>query len=86
MRQQRKNTAHFLLEKATLSLLFKFSIRHVIAYTWKRISYKNRDIATQESARRYYAVKEFLFRGVRNVFTGPEIIPDKRFLDPTNTR
>src|SRR5215213_3625649 len=47
--------------------------------------YFYRDMAKEEAARRYYSVKELLMTGAKNVFSNPSTIPDKEFLDPTNT-
>jgi len=41
-------------------------------------------VATSESARRYYNTKQFIFKGVPNVFKPSETLRDKTFLDPTN--
>jgi len=40
--------------------------------------------AKGETARRYYASKEFAMFGAPNVFSPPHAVPDKRFLDPLN--
>jgi predicted acylesterase/phospholipase RssA len=44
----------------------------------------NNVIATSESARRYYNTKQFMFRGVPNVFKPSQTLTDKTFLDPSN--
>ncbi|MBV9178732.1 MAG: patatin-like phospholipase family protein, partial [Nitrososphaeraceae archaeon] len=49
---------------------------------WNRI---DRRIASGESARRYFSTKEFIFRGVPNVFVPKTPMPDTRFFDPLNT-
>jgi len=49
---------------------------------WQRLD--NR-IASGESARRYYSTKEFLLKGVPNVFRPKIPKPDNRFFDPLNT-
>jgi NTE family protein len=49
---------------------------------WNRI---DRRIASGESARRYYSTKEFIFKGVPNVFVPKIPMPDTRFFDPLNT-
>ena len=49
---------------------------------WHRL---NNRIASGESARRYYSTKEFIFRGVPNVFRPKIPKPDNRFFDPSNT-
>jgi hypothetical protein len=41
--------------------------------------------ATGESARRYYSTKEYILKGVPNVFRPKRPIPDLRFFDPANT-
>ena len=41
-------------------------------------------VATSESARRYYNTKQFIFKGVPNVFKPSETLRDKTFLDPSN--
>jgi NTE family protein len=48
--------------------------------------YFNKDLASSESARRYYDTKQFMFRGVPNVFTFSKMLEDRRFLDPVNTQ
>ena len=50
------------------------------------IIYFNKDLASNESARRYYDTKQFMFRGVPNVFTPSTMLEDRRFLDPVNTQ
>jgi len=49
---------------------------------WHRLD--NR-IASGESARRYYSTKEFILKGVPNVFRPKIPKPDNRFFDPSNT-
>ena len=49
---------------------------------WHRL---NNRIASGESARRYYSTKEFILKGVPNVFTPKIPKPDNRFFDPLNT-
>jgi predicted acylesterase/phospholipase RssA len=44
----------------------------------------NNVVATSESARRYYNTKQFIFRGVPNVFKPSQTLTDKTFLDPSN--
>ncbi|HXV89250.1 MAG TPA: patatin-like phospholipase family protein [Nitrososphaeraceae archaeon] len=51
---------------------------------WDYSHHLNNDIATSESARRYYNTKQFVFRGVPNVFKPSQTLPDKTFLDPSN--
>jgi len=41
-------------------------------------------VATSESARRYYNTKQFIFKGVPNVFKPSQALRDKTFLDPSN--
>jgi len=60
------------------------NIPHFADYwdSWRKL---DKQIASGESARRYFSTKEFIFRGVPNVFR-PEIpTTDKRFFDPSNT-
>ena len=60
------------------------NIPHFTEYwdSWRKL---DKQIASGESARRYFSTKEFIFRGVPNVFR-PEIpTADKRFFDPSNT-
>ena len=47
--------------------------------------YFNRDLASSESARRYYGTKQFMLRGVPKVFSPSKTLEDRRFLDPVNT-
>jgi predicted acylesterase/phospholipase RssA len=49
---------------------------------WHRL---NNRIASGESARRYYSTKEFILKGVPNVFRPKIPKPDNRFFDPLNT-
>ena len=53
---------------------------------WNYWHYFNKDLASSESARRYYGTKQFMFRGVPKVFGLSKTLEDKRFLDPVNTR
>ena len=41
--------------------------------------------ASQEAARRYYSIKEYLKHGTPNVCSGPKPEPDLKFPDPDNT-
>ena len=50
--------------------------------SWRSV---NRHIASGESARRYFRTKEFIFKGVPNVFIPKTPLPDTRFFDPSNT-
>ena len=50
--------------------------------SWRRL---DRRIASGESARRYYSTKEFIFKGVPNVFVPKRPLPDNRFFDRSNT-
>jgi NTE family protein len=45
----------------------------------------NTDLASSESARRYYGTKEFMLKGVPKVFDPFKTLQDRRFLDPANT-
>lgn len=49
---------------------------------WNKL---NRQIASGESARRYFSTKEFILKGVPNVFIPKVPLLDKRFFDPLNT-
>jgi NTE family protein len=53
---------------------------------WNYWHYFNKDLASSESARRYYGTKQFLLTGVPKVFGLSKTLEDKRFLDPVNTR
>ena len=50
--------------------------------SWRRI---DKRIASGESARRYFSTKEFIFKGVPNVFIPKTPLSDNRFFDPSNT-
>ena len=60
------------------------SIPHFTKYwdSWHRI---DKRIASGESARRYFSTKEFIFKGVPNVFVPKTPLVDIRFFDPSNT-
>jgi predicted acylesterase/phospholipase RssA len=60
------------------------SIPHFTNYwdSWRRL---DRRIASGESARRYFSTKEFIMKGVPNVFVPKTPLIDKRFFDPLNT-
>jgi NTE family protein len=47
--------------------------------------YFNIDVASGESARRYYGTKQFMFKGVPKVFSLSKTLEDRRFFDPVNT-
>ena len=49
---------------------------------WRRL---NGQIASGESARRYFSTKESIFKGVPNVFVPKTPMFDNRFFDPSNT-
>jgi predicted acylesterase/phospholipase RssA len=49
---------------------------------WHRLDSR---IASGESARRYFSTKEFMFKGVPNVFVPKTPSLDNRFFDPSNT-
>ena len=51
---------------------------------WDYWHYLNSVVASSESARRYYNTKQFIFRGVPNVFKPSQTLADKTFLDPSN--
>jgi NTE family protein len=50
--------------------------------SWRRLDSR---IASGESARRYFGTKEFILKGVSNVFTPKTPLSDNRFFDPLNT-
>ncbi len=52
---------------------------------WNYWHYFNKDLASSESARRYYGTKQFMLRGVPKVFSPSKTLEDRRFLDPVNT-
>src|SRR5215831_9612904 len=60
------------------------SIPHFKKYwdSWRRL---DKRIASGESARRYFSTKEFIFKGVPNVFVPKTPLVDIRFFDPSNT-
>jgi NTE family protein len=49
---------------------------------WRRL---DKRIASGESARRYFSTKEFILKGVANVFVPKTPLLDHRFFDPSNT-
>src|SRR5215831_9123309 len=50
--------------------------------SWHKL---DKRIASGESARRYFSTKEFIMKGVPNVFVPRTPLPDNRFFDPLNT-
>jgi NTE family protein len=52
---------------------------------WDYWHHFNNNLATGESARRYYGTKRFMFEGVPHVFGLSKTLEDRRFLDPANT-
>jgi NTE family protein len=50
--------------------------------SWRRL---DKRIASGESARRYFSTKEFILKGVPNVFVPKTPLLDNRFFDPSNT-
>ena len=50
--------------------------------SWRKL---DRRIASGESARRYFSTKEFILKGVPNVFVPKTPLLDHRFFDPSNT-
>jgi NTE family protein len=50
--------------------------------SWRKL---DRRIASGESARRYFSTKEFILKGVPNVFVPKLPLADHRFFDPSNT-
>ncbi len=52
---------------------------------WNYWHYLNNNVATSESARRYFGTKRFILQGVPNVFNPSRTLMDSRFLDPSNT-
>ena len=55
------------------------------AYYWDFWHRLDNCVASGESARRYYSTKEFILKGVPNVFKPKIPKPDNRFFDPSNT-
>jgi NTE family protein len=53
---------------------------------WNYWHHFNKDLASSESARRYYGTRQFMLTGVPKVFGLSKTLEDKRFLDPVNTR
>jgi NTE family protein len=51
---------------------------------WDYWHYLNNVVASSESARRYYNTKQFILKGVPNVFKPSQTLTDKTFLDPSN--
>ena len=51
---------------------------------WDYCHHLNNDVATSESARRYYSTKQFMFEGVPKVFNPYQTFEDRRFFDPFN--
>lgn len=60
------------------------NIPYFTAYwdSWRKL---DRRIASGESARRYFSTKEFILKGVPNVFVPKTPLLDHRFFDPSNT-
>jgi NTE family protein len=54
-------------------------------YYWDSWRKLDKRIASGESARRYFSTKEFILKGVPNVFVPKTPFPDHRFFDPANT-
>jgi NTE family protein len=52
---------------------------------WNYWHHLNNNVATSESARRYFGTKRFILQGVPNVFNPSRTLMDSRFLDPSNT-
>jgi len=50
--------------------------------SWRRVDGR---VASGESARRYFSTKEFILKGVPNVFVPKTPLLDNRFFDPANT-
>jgi predicted acylesterase/phospholipase RssA len=61
------------------------SIQPVFNYYWDTLHKLDQRVASGESARRYYGTKEFIIRGVPNVFKPKSPLPDSKFFDPANT-
>lgn len=55
-------------------------------YWWNYWHYFNKNLASSESARRYYDTKQFMLSGVPKVFSLSKTLEDRRFLDPINTQ
>jgi NTE family protein len=71
---------------ATESFMDLFqSINEWWNYWWNYWHHFNKHLASSESARRYYGTKQFMLRGVPNVFSPAKTLEDRRFLDPVNT-
>jgi predicted acylesterase/phospholipase RssA len=51
---------------------------------WKNLHNTDSDAASEESARRYYSTKQFLFTGVQNVFSPLPLKLDTKYFDPQN--
>ncbi len=54
-------------------------------YNWNFWHSVDRRIASGESARRYFSAKEFMLKGVSNVFLPKTPLLDCKFFDPSNT-
>ena len=54
-------------------------------YYWDSWHRLDRRVASAESARRYISTKEFILKGVPNVFVPKMPLLDSRFFDPSNT-
>ncbi len=52
---------------------------------WNYWHHLNNNVATSESARRYFGTKGFILQGVPNVFNPSRTLMDSRFLNPSNT-
>jgi len=61
------------------------SMNPYFAYNWDFWNRVGNRVASSESARRYYSTKEFIFRGVPNVFRPKIPKADDKFFDPSNT-
>lgn len=51
---------------------------------WNNLHSTDSDAASEESARRYYSTKQFLFTGVQNVFSPLPPKLDSKYFDPQN--
>ena len=60
------------------------NIPHFVDY-WESWHKVGRQIASGESARRYFSTKQFIFNGVPKVFIPKRPLPDNKFFDPSNT-
>ncbi|MBV9669270.1 MAG: patatin-like phospholipase family protein, partial [Nitrososphaeraceae archaeon] len=62
-------------------------VDHIPHFTnyWDSMRRLDKQVASGESARRYFSTKEFIFNGVPKVFAPKRPVVDNRFFDPLNT-